>query len=64
MSEEELQQQINKLIEEKKDFIKQRGRAALGPLMGVIMKNYRGSVDGKLVSTLIARGIEEIIEKE
>lgn len=64
VSEEELQQQINKLIEEKKDFIKQRGRAALGPLMGVIMKNYRGSVDGKLVSTLIARGIEEIIEKE
>jgi len=39
-------------------FVEQKGKAALGPLMGVVMKEVRGSVDGKVVSELLKKEID------
>ena len=39
-----------------------RGERALGPLMGVVMKELRGKVDGKVVSQILKSVIEETIE--
>ncbi|MDD1682366.1 MAG: Glu-tRNA(Gln) amidotransferase subunit GatE [Methanoregula sp.] len=58
VSHEELEKIVKKIIADRKDFIAQKGKAALGPLMGVVMAEVRGSVDGKLVSEILKREIE------
>ena len=49
---------IHRIIADRSEFVEQKGRAALGPLMGVVMKEVRGSVDGKIVSELLKKGID------
>ncbi|MDL5501834.1 MAG: Glu-tRNA(Gln) amidotransferase GatDE subunit E, partial [Candidatus Methanoperedens sp.] len=46
----ELETAVDKLVEEKMDFIKGKGLNAVGPLMGIIMKEFRGKVSGEAVS--------------
>jgi glutamyl-tRNA(Gln) amidotransferase subunit E len=58
VSREELEKIVKKIIVERKDFIAQKGKAALGPLMGVVMAEVRGSVDGKVVSEVLKKEIE------
>jgi glutamyl-tRNA(Gln) amidotransferase subunit E len=58
VSREELEKIIKKIITERADVIVQKGRGALGPLMGVVMAEVRGSVDGKVVSELLKKEIE------
>jgi glutamyl-tRNA(Gln) amidotransferase subunit E len=57
VSREELEKIVKKVIAERKDFIAQKGKAALGPLMGVVMAEVRGSVDGKVVSEILRKEI-------
>jgi len=57
MSREELRAIVKKIVEERSDFITERGNGALGPLMGVVMDEVRGSVDGKLVSEVLRQEI-------
>lgn len=57
VSRDELEALIRKIIEQRKDFIAQKGGGALGPLMGVVMKEVRGSVDGKIVSEILKKEI-------
>ncbi len=63
MIEQEVERIIQQIVEERKEFIEQKGREALNPLMGVAMKQFRGKVDGKLVSKLLEQKIEELLEK-
>ncbi|RXE56014.1 glutamyl-tRNA amidotransferase [Methanoculleus taiwanensis] len=49
---------VGRVVEEREEFVRQRGMGALGPLMGVVMKEVRGSVDGQLVSRALKREIE------
>jgi glutamyl-tRNA(Gln) amidotransferase subunit E len=58
ISREELEKIVRKIIAEKKDFVAHKGKAALGPLMGVVMAEVRGSVDGKVVSEVLKKEIE------
>jgi glutamyl-tRNA(Gln) amidotransferase subunit E len=57
VSREELEAIVRKIITERSEFIAQKGNAALGPLMGVVMAEVRGSVDGKLVSEVLRKEI-------
>jgi len=57
ISREELENIVKKIIAERRDFIAQKGKAALGPLMGVVMAEVRGSVDGKVVSEILKKEI-------
>ena len=43
------------------EFIQQKKMAALGPLMGVVMVEVRGSVDGKVVSEILKRELNRAI---
>ncbi|MDO5846446.1 MAG: Glu-tRNA(Gln) amidotransferase subunit GatE, partial [Methanocorpusculum sp.] len=52
-SREELQALVHKIVSERADFIKERGKAALGPVMGVVMKEVRGRIDGKVVADVL-----------
>jgi glutamyl-tRNA(Gln) amidotransferase subunit E len=57
VSREDLECIIHKIIEARSDFVLQKGQAALGPLMGVVMSEVRGSVDGKIVSEILKKEI-------
>ncbi len=58
---EEVENFIKKMVREKGDFIKQKGPAALGPLMGIVMKEYRGTVDGKILSHMLKKELDTFI---
>lgn len=49
---------IEDVVQSRVDFIKERGVGAVGPLMGVVMKQLRGKADGKLVSAMLKERIE------
>ncbi len=51
---------IRTILDERHDFIKERGISALGPLMGVVMKEFRGKVDGKKLSNILK---EELLKR-
>ena len=60
VSRDELETIIRKIIAERMDFVSQKGKAALGPLMGVVMQEVRGSVDGKVVSEILKTEIDAV----
>jgi glutamyl-tRNA(Gln) amidotransferase subunit E len=64
VSREELTGIVRKIIAERKDFVAQKGRAALGPLMGVVMEEVRGSADGKVVSEILKKEIDAATGKK
>lgn len=61
ISEMELARIVSRVVAERADFVQARGKAALGPLMGVVMEEVRGSVDGKRVSALLKKEIERML---
>jgi len=64
VSDHDLETIIHRIIADRSGFVEQKGRAALGPLMGVVMKEVRGSVDGKIVSELLKKGIDTALSKK
>ncbi len=50
---------IKRVIEEKRELIEVRGLDAFKPLMGVIMKELRGKVDGKVISEKLRKALKE-----
>ncbi|MCG3254278.1 MAG: GatB/YqeY domain-containing protein [Candidatus Heimdallarchaeota archaeon] len=53
VSEEQLDQIIDRIINENLDFIKDNGQRALGKIMGHVMEQVRGKIDGKLVNDVL-----------
>ncbi|MCX6694637.1 MAG: Glu-tRNA(Gln) amidotransferase subunit GatE [Methanomicrobiales archaeon] len=51
---------VARIVGERKAFVRERGMAALGPLMGIVMKEVRGSVDGQVVS----KALKDAISRE
>lgn len=49
VSIETLRKRIREVISERKDFVMKHGTRAIKGLMGVIMKEFRGKIDGKIV---------------
>ncbi|MCS7122299.1 MAG: Glu-tRNA(Gln) amidotransferase subunit GatE [Archaeoglobaceae archaeon] len=54
---------IEKIVESKKDLIAEKGEAAFKPLMGLVMKEVRGKVDGKIVAEKLLSAIRKVINK-
>lgn len=59
-----LEEAASKLIQEKKELIKERGMAAVSPLMGVLMKEFRGKVSGQVISDLLTEKIKKVLESQ
>ncbi len=55
---EDIERYVENIIDQRIDFVKERGLGAVGPLMGEVMKELRGSVDGKVLSALLKEKIE------
>ncbi|MCK4732149.1 MAG: GatB/YqeY domain-containing protein, partial [Methanophagales archaeon] len=58
----EIEQIIEHIVNSKKDFIREKGERAVGPLMGVAMKELRGKVDGELINRLVVEKVKRILE--
>ena len=43
------------------DFIKNKGVEAVGPLMGNVMAEFRGKMDGAKINALLMDGIKKVI---
>jgi glutamyl-tRNA(Gln) amidotransferase subunit E len=52
---------VDKVIAERADFITERGMAAMGPLVGVVMGEAGGAADGKVVSELLKQAILKLL---
>jgi len=64
VSRDELAAVIKKIVTERAEFVTQKQKGALGPLMGVVMQEVRGSVDGKVVSELLRKEIEAVLAQK
>jgi glutamyl-tRNA(Gln) amidotransferase subunit E len=47
----------DRVVKEREKFIRDRGEASLGPLMGIVMKELRGRVDGQVISEILRERI-------
>ncbi len=61
-AEKELESFIDGLLLEKKDFIADKREKSFKPLMGLVMKEFRGKVDGKVIAELLQNKIREFVE--
>lgn len=57
----DLESLIEGIVAERAEFIRERGMAALGPVMGVVMKEVRGRIDGQIVAEILKRSLEKKI---
>ena len=57
----EVEKLIEDIISSRKDFITQRGvENSFNPIMGLVMQRLRGKVDGKLISDILKKKLEEL----
>ncbi len=61
LSEDDVAKIIEEIVTKNEDMIKERGMGAMGPLMGMAMKELKGKADGKLVNTLLRENIQKIV---
>jgi len=59
--EDDVKEFIHNLIKEKEVFIKERGMGAVGALMGPVMSEFRGKMDGGEINKLLIEKIKEIV---
>lgn len=59
----EVQRLIERVVEERVDFVRERGMGAVGPLMGVVMGELRGKVDGRRVSAMLSEKIRQTLDE-
>ncbi|MFZ0892361.1 MAG: Glu-tRNA(Gln) amidotransferase subunit GatE [Thermoplasmata archaeon] len=60
LSTSELDRIVDEIVKANRDVIRERGKAALSPLMGDVMKVVRGRRDGKDVAEALRRSIDRM----
>lgn len=63
-SKVDLDETIKKVVESKIDLILERGDAAFKPLMGLVMKEVRGKVDGRVVAEKLLEAIRRALKND
>jgi glutamyl-tRNA(Gln) amidotransferase subunit E len=61
---EDIKKIIRSIVEDRLDFVRERGQAAVGGLMGVAMKELRGKADGKLVKELLTSEVKRLLNQQ
>ena len=64
ISDVDVEKIIDRIVSGKKDFIKERGDSAFQPLMGLVMKELRGKVDGALISKMLRERLDKEISSQ
>ncbi len=63
ISEDEVIALIDRVIEERREFVLKNPERALKPLMGPVMKEVRGKMDGKKVNQLLRSRLQQFLER-
>ena len=63
LSEEELEQICKSVIEKNHNLINSQEARAIGPIMGIVMKQTRGKASGEKVNLLLQKKIKEYLNK-
>jgi glutamyl-tRNA(Gln) amidotransferase subunit E len=63
LTEEELEEICNSIIEKNHNLIVSQEARAIGPLMGIVMKQTRGKASGEKVNLLLQKKIKEYLSK-
>lgn len=61
ISSAELVSIIRAILADREEFIRERGMGALGPLMGVVMQEVRGRVDGRQISDILKKELASMV---
>ena len=63
ISEKDLKKIITKVVDENIAILKEKEMRAMGPLMGVVMKEVRGKIDGEVVSSELKTILQEKLKE-
>lgn len=63
LSEAEIEKIIDDILTENERLVKERGKAAFGMLMGLVMRKVRGRANAELVSRILRRKLEGFVGK-
>ncbi|HTY91661.1 MAG TPA: Glu-tRNA(Gln) amidotransferase subunit GatE [Methanocella sp.] len=63
VGEEDIRRTIKEIVQSRKDFVKEKGEASQGGLMGPVMAKLRGKADGKLISKILREEIQVELKK-
>jgi glutamyl-tRNA(Gln) amidotransferase subunit E len=59
---EEVREICSRVVKERESFIRERGENSLGPLMGIVMKELRGRVDGQVISEILREKLRQLLK--
>ncbi len=62
VNEEELEKIIVDIVEKNEGLIKNQKERAVGPLMGIVMKELRGKASGEIINSLLLKNIKKKLE--
>ena len=62
LNEAELEKMIEKITNDNKSIIENQKERAIGPLMGIAMKDLRGKASGEMINKLLLKNIKRILE--
>ena len=61
MSDEDISKIISEIVTKNEGMVKERQMGAMGPLMGMCMKQLKGKADGGLVNKIVREEIQKLI---
>ena len=64
INNEELDQIIKNIVDKNQEIIKNQKERAIGPLMGIVMKELRGKASGEIINNLLLENIKKKIKEE
>ncbi|MEX0567787.1 MAG: Glu-tRNA(Gln) amidotransferase subunit GatE [Candidatus Njordarchaeota archaeon] len=63
VSEADVRSYVINLLQQKMPLIKERKERSFKPLMGLVMKEFRGKIDGKIIASILKEELEKILQK-
>ena len=51
-----------RVVKDRESFIRERGEQSLGAVMGIVMKELRGKVDGQIISEILRERIAQLLK--
>ena len=61
LSDDDVVSIISEIVANNEAMVKERQMGAMGPLMGMCMKQLKGKADGKLVNQVVREEIQKLI---
>ncbi len=63
VSLDDVASRVEAIVREREAFVRERGKGAMGPLMGEVMKEFKGQVDGAELSRLLGEAIDRVLSE-